>query len=99
MKGEDLLPWGLQVELASRVEMHEAQIVKLQGALEKADQEKARLEEDLEQAMSAATASKTLSAADQRVSPPSDHRAASPKTCRALTTEREGGGTISSSPC
>ena len=52
--------------MESRVEMHEAQITKMQRALEEADQEKARLEEDLEVAL-AAGAMKSLSIADKEV--------------------------------
>ena len=40
--------------MATRIETHEAQIQKMQKALEAADQEKAKLEEDLDVAMQAA---------------------------------------------
>ena len=39
-----------QAEMESRVEMYEAQIQKMQKALERADQDKAKLEEELEAA-------------------------------------------------
>lgn len=54
--------------MESRVEMHEAQMTKMQKALEKADQEKARVEEDLEVALRAMHSVKNLDTADQQVS-------------------------------
>jgi predicted RNase H-like nuclease (RuvC/YqgF family) len=62
---------SLQALMESRVEMHEAQITKMQRALEEADQEKARLEEDLEVALTIG-AMTSLGSADQEVpsSPP-----------------------------
>lgn len=39
-----------QAELESRIEMYEAQIQKMQKALERADQDQAKLEEELEAA-------------------------------------------------
>ena len=54
--------------MESRVEMHEAQITKMQRALEEADQEKARIEEDLEVALKAMQSVKPGDAADQQVS-------------------------------
>ena len=52
--------------MESRVEMHEAQITKMQKALEQADQERARVEEDLEVALRAMQSIKT-SDSDQQV--------------------------------
>lgn len=53
--------------MESRVEMHEAQITKMQKALEEADQEKARVEEDLEVALRAMQTLKSVESQDQQV--------------------------------
>ena len=49
------------------MEMHEVQITKMQKALEQADQEKARVEEDLEVALRAMQSLKNVDLADQQV--------------------------------
>ena len=53
--------------MESRVEMHAAQITKMQKALEEADQEKARVEEDLEVALRAMQSFKSVDPSDQQV--------------------------------
>ena len=53
--------------MESRVEMHAAQITKMQKALEEADQEKARVEQDLEVALRAMQSFKSIDPSDQQV--------------------------------
>lgn len=53
--------------MESRVEMHSAQITKMQKALEQADQEKARVEQDLEVALRAMQSLKSVDPSDQQV--------------------------------